>query len=69
MRLKMSIIQAAIAKVETVPVLVAVTRVIQAEVQVMTVTVNLIIVKMNKNRARNQAIQICKIQLKRLVKR
>ena len=68
MQIKTSIIQAAIAKVEIVQALVEVTRVIQAEAQVMIVTVNLIIVKMSKNRARNQAIQICKLLLKRLVK-
>ena len=67
MRIRMSIIQAVIAKEEIAQVQVEVIQAIQVEALVMTVIVNLITVKMSKNLALNQAIQICKDQVKRLV--
>ena len=67
MRIRMSIIQAVIVKEEIAQVQVEVIQAIQVEALVMTVIVNLITVKMSKNLALNQAIQICKHQVKRLV--
>ena len=67
MRIRMSIIQAVIAKEEIAQVEVEVIQAIQVEALVMIVIVNLTTVKMSKNLALNQAIQICKHQVKRLV--
>ena len=63
---KASIIQAIIAKEETVQALVEVTLVIQVEAPVTTVTVILIIVKVSRNQTPN--LIICKVQIKRLAK-
>ena len=63
---KASIIQAIIAKEETVQALVEVTLVIQVEAPVTTVTVILIIVKVSRNHTPN--LIICKVQIKRLAK-